>query len=176
MDVPLRLSAANMRNLGYQAVDEVVDHLTTLRDRPVGSPPDREMLEAFMDTALPEEPRDAVEVMKEAVEDVREFVVHTDHPRFLAYIPGPSTYVGAVADFLASGFNVFAGQWLVGSGPAIMERITIGWLRTVCGFPSTAGGLFVSGGTMANLVAIHAARTKRGGRWGWMNRDRKSVV
>lgn len=166
MDVPLRLSAANMRDLGYQAVNEVVDHLTTLRDRPVGSPPDREMLEAFMDAALPAEPRDAVEVMKEAVEHVREFVVHTDHPRFLAYIPGPSTYVGAVADFLASGFNVFAGQWLVGSGPAIIERITIDWLRTVCGFPSTAGGLFVNGGTMANLVAIHAARTKCGGRSG----------
>ncbi|TYK44519.1 pyridoxal phosphate-dependent decarboxylase family protein [Actinomadura decatromicini] len=166
MDVPLRLSSAHMRDLGYRAVDEVVEHLSTLRDRPVGAPPDREEIEAFMDAALPEEPRDAIEVMREAVEHVREFTVQTDHPRFLAYIPGPSTYVGAVADFLASGFNVFAGQWLVGSGPAIMERITIDWLRAICGFPSTAGGLFVSGGTMANLIAIHAARSRSGDRSG----------
>ncbi|WP_169809231.1 pyridoxal phosphate-dependent decarboxylase family protein [Actinomadura chibensis] len=166
MDVPLRLSPATMRDLGYRAVDEVVAHLATLRDRPVGAPPDREEIEAFMDASLPKGPRDAIEVMREAVEHVREFTVRTDHPRFLAYIPGPSTYVGAVADFLASGFNVFAGQWLVGSGPAVMERITIDWLRTVCGFPPTAGGLFVSGGTMANLIAIHAARTRSGGRSG----------
>ncbi|MGP4025782.1 pyridoxal phosphate-dependent decarboxylase family protein [Actinomadura sp. 3N407] len=163
MDVPLRLSRENMRRLGYRAVDEVVDHVATLRERPVGVPPDREELELLFDPDLPDGPSDAIEVMHRAVEQVRGSIVHTDHPRFLAYIPGPSTYVGAVADFIAAGLNVFAGQWLVGSGPAVIERITIDWLRKMCGFPETGGGLFVSGGTMANLIAIHAARS-RGGR------------
>ncbi|WP_067450427.1 pyridoxal phosphate-dependent decarboxylase family protein [Actinomadura macra] len=160
VDTPLRLSAEEMRRLGYRAVDEVVEHLATLRERPVGSPPVRERIEGLLDVGLPDGPSDPIEVLAEAVGRVREFIVHTDHPRFLAYIPGPSTYVGAVADFIASGLNVFAGQWLVGSGPAIMERIVIDWLRTLCGLPDTGGGLFVSGGTMANLVAVHAARSE----------------
>ncbi|WP_131741332.1 pyridoxal phosphate-dependent decarboxylase family protein [Actinomadura roseirufa] len=163
MDIPLRLSPADMRRLGHLAVDEVVDHLATLRDRPVGGPPDRARMEALFDARLPGGPADPVEVMEQAMAQLRDFIVHTDHPRFLAYIPGPSTFVGAVADFVASGLNVFAGQWIVGAGPAVMERTTIDWLRTLCGLPETGGGLFVSGGTMANLVAVHAARSRRDG-------------
>jgi aromatic-L-amino-acid/L-tryptophan decarboxylase len=162
VEIPLRLSPEEMRRLGYKAVDEIVDHLTTLREQPVGRTPDRERLESLFDADPPTAPSDAVEVMTRTVELVRDSIAHPDHPRFLAYVPGPSTYVGAVADFLASGLNVFAGQWLVGPGPAVMERITIDWLRRMCGLPDTAGGLFVSGGTMASLVAIHAARSRRG--------------
>jgi aromatic-L-amino-acid/L-tryptophan decarboxylase len=162
MDVPLRLSAEDMRSLGYRAVDLVIDHLATLPERPVGGPPDRAALESQFGAEFADHPSDAIEVLERAVRQVRESIVHTDHPRFLAYIPGPGNYVGAVADFIAAGLNVFAGQWLVGAGPAVIERVTVDWLRRMCGLPGTAGGLFVSGGTMATLVAIHAARTAAG--------------
>jgi glutamate/tyrosine decarboxylase-like PLP-dependent enzyme len=64
-----------------------------------------------------------------------------------------------MADTLAAGFNVFAGTWLEGSGPAQIELLTIDWLKQACGFPEGAGGLFVSGGSMANLTALAVART-----------------
>jgi glutamate/tyrosine decarboxylase-like PLP-dependent enzyme len=158
----LRLSAEEMRSLGERAVDEVVTHLTTLRARPVGRLPDRDALEALLAGPPPAEGSALDEVVDEVVRVMSVGLGHTDHPRFLAYVPGPSNYVGAIADFLAAGFNVFAGQWLVGAGPAVMERVTVDWFRRLCGFPATGGGLFVSGGTMANLVAVHAARTTRG--------------
>jgi aromatic-L-amino-acid/L-tryptophan decarboxylase len=63
-----------------------------------------------------------------------------------------------MADTLASGFNVFSGSWLGGSGSVALELAVIDWLRQWCGLPETAGGLFVSGGSMANLTAIVAAR------------------
>ena len=63
-----------------------------------------------------------------------------------------------MADALAAGFNVFNGTWLGGSGPAALELAVIDWLRQWCGFPEGAGGLFVSGGSMANLTALAAAR------------------
>jgi aromatic-L-amino-acid/L-tryptophan decarboxylase len=63
-----------------------------------------------------------------------------------------------MADALAAGFNPFAGNWLEGSGPAQVELVAIDWLREMCGLPETAGGLFVSGGSMANLTALAAAR------------------
>jgi glutamate/tyrosine decarboxylase-like PLP-dependent enzyme len=159
--VPLRLTTEEMRALGYRAVDEVIQHLTTLRDRPVGRPHERQVLEARFAGTIPAGPDSSQAVLDEAVADILGAIVHTDHPRFFAYIPAPSTFVGVVADFLAAGFNVFAGNWLVGAGPAVVERVTVDWLRQLCGLPDTAGGLFVSGGTMANLVAVHAARTDR---------------
>ena len=159
--VPLRLSGDQMRALGYRAVDEIVQHLTTLRDQPVGRSFNWQELEKLFNIPVPENPSPAPDVLGEAVEQVLATIVHTDHPRFMAYIPGPSTYVGAIADFLAAGFNVFAGHWLVGAGPAVVERVTIGWLRELCGLPDSAGGLFLSGGTMASMVALHAARTDR---------------
>jgi aromatic-L-amino-acid decarboxylase len=158
MTSPLRLPVEQMRDLGYRTVDEIVNHLVTLRDRPVGKPPDTTLLTALFDQQLPHLESDPVVVMRQTVRDIVATTVHTDHPRFFAYVPGPSNYIGAVADFIAAGLNVFAGNGLVGGGPAVVERITVDWLRELCGMPGTAGGLLVSGGTMANLVAIHAAR------------------
>jgi aromatic-L-amino-acid/L-tryptophan decarboxylase len=163
MSPPLRISANEMRVHGYRAVDEIVSHLTSLRHRPVGHPPNRPELEAALQRNVPLAGTGLGAVMDQVMQDVFGAIVHTDHPRFLAYVPGPSTFVGALADFLSAGFNVFAGQWLVGSGPAVLERVTVDWLRQMCGLPEGAAGLFLSGGTMANLVAIHAARTRLAG-------------
>jgi glutamate/tyrosine decarboxylase-like PLP-dependent enzyme len=96
--------------------------------------------------------------------DVMGAITTVDHPRFYAFVPGPGNFVGAMADALASGFNVFAGHWLAASGPGAVELQTIDLLRQACGFPEGAGGLFVSGGSMANLSALATARTvKLGG-------------
>ncbi|MGI5132299.1 pyridoxal phosphate-dependent decarboxylase family protein [Pseudonocardia sp. CA-107938] len=162
MTIPLRLPPAEMRRLGHRAADLVVEHLSTQRTQPVGGPPDPELLAGLFDSRLPDAPTDPVDVLEEVVRDVLATIVRTDHPRFLAYVPGPSNYVGAVADFVAAGLNVFAGQGLVAPGPAVMERITVDWLRQLCGLPDGAGGLFVSGGTMATLIAVHAARVHHG--------------
>ncbi len=83
---------------------------------------------------------------------------HLDHPRFFAYIPSSSNFVGAMADTLASGYNIFNALYPLGTGAAIVERATINWLRTLCGMPEEAGGLFVSGGAVANLTGLAVAR------------------
>jgi glutamate/tyrosine decarboxylase-like PLP-dependent enzyme len=84
-----------------------------------------------------------------------------DHPRFFAYVPGPGNFVGAMADALVAGMNPFAGAWAVASGPAQTELVVVDWLREFCGMPEGAGGLFVSGGSMANLTALAVARAQR---------------
>jgi glutamate/tyrosine decarboxylase-like PLP-dependent enzyme len=63
-----------------------------------------------------------------------------------------------MADALAAGFNTFTGTWFAGSGPAQVELVVIDWLRQICGLPEGAGGLFVSGGSMANLTGLAAGR------------------
>jgi glutamate/tyrosine decarboxylase-like PLP-dependent enzyme len=88
-------------------------------------------------------------------------MLHVDHPRFFAFVPGPNNFVSVMADALAAGFNTFTGTWFAGSGPAQVELTVINWLRQICGFPDGAGGLLVSGGSMANLTGLAVARHEK---------------
>ncbi len=157
-DGALRLSGEEMRELGYRVIDTLVEHFEELPDKPVTRRAGRAELDERLREPLPEYGSDAEEVFQRARHDVFEKMMHVDHPRFFAFIPSPSNFVGAMADALASGFNVFPGTWLEGSGPTEIELVTIDWLRQLCGMPESAGGLFVSGGSMANLTALAVAR------------------
>ncbi|MFN2383729.1 MAG: aspartate aminotransferase family protein [Gemmatimonadota bacterium] len=159
--VPLQLSPEAMRALGYRAVDLVVDHLTALPDLPVGRRTDPATLAALLDEPPPETGRDPDAVLERLRRDVLDHTLHVNHPRFFAFVPSPGNYVGAVGELLAAGFNVFAGTWFGGSGAAALELVTLGWLRDWCGLPATAGGLLVSGGSVANLTALAVARQAR---------------
>ena len=154
----LRLSRDHMKELGYQVVDLVVDHIESLPNQPVGRTGSRQSLQELLEEPLPEKGSDPQQVLELAKRAVLSNTFNVQHPRFFAFVPGPSNYISVLADMLASGFNVFAGTWLEGSGPAEVERVTIDWLRQLFGFPETAGGLFVSGGSVANLTALVVAR------------------
>jgi aromatic-L-amino-acid decarboxylase len=98
------------------------------------------------------------EIFETMRRDIFSNMMNVGHPRHFAFVPVPSNFVSVMADALSSGFNVFSGSWLAGSGSVALELAVIDWLRQWCGLPDTAGGLFVSGGSMANLTAIVAAR------------------
>lgn len=153
----LELTPEEMRAYGYRVIDCIVEHLSTLQTQPVGRKADPAILtrprESFAEEGT------AFEALLERVQaDVLSNTMHVNHPRFFAYVPGPGNFVGAMADALTSAYNVFAGTWVSGSGAAAVELETVNWLRELCGFPETTGGLFVSGGTLANLTALAVAR------------------
>ena len=149
-----------MRELGYRAIDLIVEHHTGLREKPVARRHDRARYDALFATAPPRQGADPQAVLADVAQHILTGVGHPDHPRFYGYVPSPGNYVSVLGDALASGFNVFAGNCLVGSSAAAIEAITLGWLRSILGMPETAGGLFLSGGSMAGLSALHAARTR----------------
>lgn len=154
-----------MRELGYRVVDLIVDHVARIREEPAVRRGTRTELEAALREPIPESGTDFATVLDRVARDILPWRARVDHPRFFAFVPGPGNYVGAMADALASGFNVFAGTWLGASGPAMVELVTVDWLRELCGLPKGAGGLFVSGGSMANLTGLAVARDARlGGR------------
>jgi glutamate/tyrosine decarboxylase-like PLP-dependent enzyme len=157
-DNPLRLSADEMREIGYRVVDRIVDHLAGLGEGDVGRTAGREELEERLREPIPETGSDPLEVLEAAEEDVLGQTLHVNHPRFFGFVPGPGHFLGAMADALAAGYNVFAGTWMAGSGPAEVELVTLDWLRQLCGLPGSAGGLFTSGGSMANVTALATAR------------------
>ncbi|MFB3829812.1 MAG: aspartate aminotransferase family protein [Bryobacteraceae bacterium] len=158
---PLELTPGQMRALGYRAVDLVVDQLSGLGGLPPARGGSRRELEPLFRESAPETGAPPEAVLDQAIGGALARTMHVNHPRFFAFVPSPGNFVGAVADFVAAGFNPFVGTWLAGSGAAEVELVTIDWLREICGMPETAGGLFVSGGSMANLTALAAARQAR---------------
>jgi aromatic-L-amino-acid/L-tryptophan decarboxylase len=164
-DLRLEFSEDEMRKLGYRVVDILVRHFAEGRDGPVGAKGNPADLLARFASPPPELPTEPNELLARLEKDVFPNNLHVDHPRFFAFVPGPGNFISTMADALASGFNVFNGTWLGGSAAAAIELSVIDWFRNFCGFPESAGGLFVSGGSAANLTALHAARaTKLGDR------------
>ncbi|HEX2094573.1 MAG TPA: aminotransferase class V-fold PLP-dependent enzyme [Longimicrobiaceae bacterium] len=157
----LQLPPEEMRRLGYRVVDLLVEHFSRLDGAPVGRRGSRAELEARLREPLQEEPGRPDELLERLEREVFGSMLHVDHPRFFAFVPGPGNFVSAMADALAAGLNVFTGTWFAGSGPAQVELVVVDWLRQLCGLPEGAGGLFVSGGSMANLTALAVARHVR---------------
>jgi len=154
----LELSPEEMRALGYRVVDLLTGHFANLGEKRVGTKGDPAVLRPLMRKPPPPQSVSPDEIFETLSRDVFSNMMNVGHPRHFAFVPVPSNFVSVMADTLATGFNVFSGSWLAGSGSVALELAVIDWLRQWCGLPHTAGGLFVSGGSMANLTAIVAAR------------------
>ena len=154
----IALSGEEMRKFGYAVVDLLVEHFASVRDDRVGSKSNPAKLIPLFDIDPPENGRDPNEILGQLERDVLPNNLHVDHPRFFAFVPGPNNFVSAMADAIAAGFQIFNGTWFGGSAAAALELGVIRWLGRVCGLPATAGGLFVSGGSVANMTGLMAAR------------------
>jgi aromatic-L-amino-acid decarboxylase len=150
-----------MRRFGYRVVDLLADHFARMEHGPAGAKAQPGQIIPLFDREPSEHGRDPQEILAQLERDVFPNNLHVDHPRFFAFVPGPNNFVSAMADALSAGFNVFNGTWFGGSAAAALELGVVRWLGRVCGFPAEAGGLFVSGGSMANLTALVAARHAR---------------
>jgi glutamate/tyrosine decarboxylase-like PLP-dependent enzyme len=78
----------------------------------------------------------------------------------LGYIPGGGIYVSALADYLAAVTNEYAGLYFASPGAVTIETEMLNWLKSVFGFPSDSVGNLTSGGSVANMIALTAARDK----------------
>jgi len=154
----LSLSKEEMKSLGYRVIDMIVDHFEQLPEKKVTRRADRKTLEKLLREPLPGKGVEPDIILNKLGRDVFTHIMHVDHPRFFAFIPSANNFAGVLADALSSGFNVYSGAWIEGATAAQIELITIDWLRELCGFPENTGGLFVSGGTVANLTALAVAR------------------
>ena len=86
--------------------------------------------------------------------------ISTDHPRYLSFIPNAPTELSQLFDLVVGASGIYGGSWLEGSGAVYAENQAINWISELIGFPKSAGGVFVQGGTLGNLSALVAAREK----------------
>ena len=154
----LQFSREEMREFGYHVIDTLLDYYESRADRPVAEKLDYAALDDMLREPLPSSGMPWREVLDQFERQVVDTSNRVDHPRFFAYIPLANNFVSVMADTLAAGHNIFNAVWLQGPGAAQVERLTVDWLRQIFGFPGEAGGTFVSGGSVANLTALAAAR------------------
>lgn len=148
-----------MKAYGYHVVDAIVDHFAGQNDKlPVVSGSRKEMEALFLEEA-PEKPENPEEVLQFVLDEVMTKSNIVSHPKSYSFVPGPSNYISAMADGLASGFNIFSGGWQASPAAAEIEIVAMNWLLKIFGFPQKkGGGIFTSGGSMANLTALATAR------------------
>jgi aromatic-L-amino-acid decarboxylase len=155
----LELSKEEMKAYGYQVIDSIVEHFTTQNEKsPVATGSRKQMDDLFQETVpeLPSNPKDVLDFVTQQVLPHSNIV---SHPKSYSFVPGPSNYISVMADTLATGFNIFSGGWAASPAAAELEIVTMNWLLKLFKFPSKkGGGIFTSGGSMANLTALVTAR------------------
>jgi len=159
-----------MRRVGYEFVDRMVDELTSLRDGRVVTVASRDELCRAVDEQLPEAATDLATCVDDFFRRVAPGMTRVTHPRFHAYIPAPSSFAGAVGMMVAAATNPFVGTWLGGATLSALEVTVIRWIAEMLGYDPSTAGLLTSGGSLANLTALAAARTR------WVDRRRKPCV
>jgi aromatic-L-amino-acid decarboxylase len=152
------LDPPNWKGFRVQAhsmMDDMLDYIEHIRERPVWQPIPDERRARFR-AAVPYQPTDLGTVHQEFMQEVLPFAGGNVHPGFMGWVQGGGTPVGMLAEMLAAGLNAnLGGRDHI---PIEVERQIVRWVREIFGFPESATGLFVTGTSMANLIATVVAR------------------
>jgi glutamate/tyrosine decarboxylase-like PLP-dependent enzyme len=154
---PLEPDSAERRALGGQTLD----HALAFLDRVEGAPSLRPASDVFAERLDPEfdeagrAPQTVLDYVGACIEQPG---IATTSPRFMGYIPGGGLFHSALGDMLAAASNKYSGFAPAAPGAVRIENACTQWLAQVIGYPAEAAGTLTSGGSMANLTAIVAAR------------------
>ena len=132
-----------------------------IREQRVVQEADAAQLKKIKEIGFPVKGRPVKEVVKEMENEIFKYSGNGNHPRFFAFVPGPASCVSWLGDVMTTAYNVHAGGSKMAPTVNCAERQTIRWLADQIGYGENAGGIFVSGGSMANVTALIAARDKK---------------
>jgi len=147
---------SEFRALAHRMLDETIDGIANVRSRPVWRPIPDDARAAFK-ADVPREASELAEVYREFAEHVAPYATGNVHPGFMGWVHGGGTAVGMLAEMLAAGLNANLGGR--DHMPIEVERQIVDWMRRLFLFPDSASGIFVTGTSMANLMAVLVART-----------------
>lgn len=147
-----------LRALGHRMVDDMMDYLEGVRNRPAWQPIPEDVRQTLQ-APLPVDPTDPAKVYALFREAILPHPTGNIHPRFWGWVMGTGTPEGMLAEMLAAGMNPNLGGG--DHVPVYVESQVLDWCKHMLGYPADASGLLVSGGSMANLVGLTVARNTR---------------
>jgi len=157
---PLEPDSAQRRVLGNQALDHALNFHDAIPDAP-SLRPAAEALAQQLDPEFPEAGRDPAAVLDYVTACIENPGIATTSPRFMGYIPGGGLFHSGLADLIVAASNKYAGHTPAAPGAVRLENACTQWLARAIDYPATALGTLTSGGSLANLTAIVAAREAR---------------
>lgn len=145
------------RAQAHVMLDDMLDYLEQLRGRPVWQPIPAAIHQRFHEP-LPQHGSDLAALHQRFLEEILPYSIGNAHPGFMGWVQGGGTPVGMLAEMLAAGLNAnVGGREQV---PISVERQILRWMRELFSFPDTANGVFVTGTSIANFLAVLIARSK----------------
>ena len=133
--------------------------LDRLRNEPpLDGPMSAEELQALVGETITPAGLGGTEALRRYVDHLAPASISADHPRYLAFVPGAPTKAASVFDLVVGSSSLCGSTWLDGAGMVFAENQALRWIADLADMPDSAGGCFVTGGTMANLSALVTAR------------------
>jgi aromatic-L-amino-acid/L-tryptophan decarboxylase len=151
---------ADLRAAAAAIQDWAFAHSDTLADQRIGLTATPAELRPWLDHPPLAEGRPFAGILADFREHIAPYAFRTNHPRFLAFVPGATSLPSVLGDWLTAASNFFCGVWLEASGPAQVETTVLDWFRQWLGMPDTARGVLTTGGSEANLIALVVARER----------------
>ncbi len=140
-------------------IAQTVNFYNNLSQKPVCRPASQELLEKLQHQSIPAKGRPVEEVCQEMLQDIYADTTLAQHPRSFACVPSNASMLSWLGDMMTGAFNPHASCQINAPAANLIEKKLIHWLCNRAGYPEeSCGGLFVSGGSLANLTALTAAR------------------
>jgi glutamate/tyrosine decarboxylase-like PLP-dependent enzyme len=149
----------SMRELGHRMLDDVLDDLKELPNRPVWKHAP-EVVKANFRSAPPLDPQSPDSIYEEYLKFIQPYPLGNYHPRFWGWVAGTGTVIGAFAEFLAAATNAPSGAFSYMSSNYVEFQV-LDWFKAMLGFPEDASGLLTSGCSASNLIGLAVARNSK---------------
>jgi len=151
----------SMRALGHRIIDDIMDYVETIRDRPVWQHAPHHVKTHF-EGPPPLDPESPENVYQEYAQYILPHQLGNTHPRYWGWVTGSGTVMGVFAELLAAGTDAVSGAFSYISNNYV-EMQVLDWCKILLGYPLTASGLITSGCSAANLIGISVARNTMAG-------------
>ena len=146
----------SFRAQAHAMLDDMIDNMESIREGPVWKPMSVADRLPFK-TPIPRSGLPAAQVHRDFMAQVVPSGAGNLHPRFMGWVHGGGTAIGMLAEMLAGGLNANLGGR--DQAPIEVERQVVRWMAELIGLPQSASGLFVTGASMANFIAVLVARS-----------------
>lgn len=158
MDMKVQQQNEQIGALMKDFVEQAVYFYNTLKDQPVCRPASKDALEHIENQSIPTDGRPIQEVYAEMLRDIYAHTLLVQHPRSFSCIPSTASLFSWMGDVMTNAYNPHASCQINAPMADLVEKKLIRWMCSLAGYPETSGGLFISGGSIANLTALTAAR------------------
>ncbi|MGH8226061.1 MAG: pyridoxal phosphate-dependent decarboxylase family protein [Gammaproteobacteria bacterium] len=144
--------------LAHRMLDDSLGYLKTVRERPAWQRIP-ESVQARLAEPLPHNGAGEEAAYTDYAELVAPYPLGNIHPRFWGWVIGTGTPLGVMAEMLAATMNNNAAGHH--QSATFVEMQVLDWLKEIMGYPHEAGGVLLSGGSIANQVALAVARNAK---------------